>query len=231
LQLVELSVATARAITADNSNATPVFISGAAGRAAARINGPYAPTHVRGLDGRVMYRKIGDDSVCIEHRTNEGVSLWQVKLVSSRGNDRALAAVEGGSALDACSSGVWKVVCESGVAQEQTGFTMLTGQKALQAVSNSATSLLFPLQKFSFKFSRKFTLPRGLFYSQFFVIHLQHNDTCLLRRLPPSFNALLKKIALSPTTIRRLILSSYLAPRAPVPSTSTGCTRHHKTKG
>ena len=187
-----------------------------------------------------MYRKIGDDSVCIEHRTNEnrtkdceGVSLWQVKLVSSMGTDRALAAAEGGSALDACASGVWKVVCESGVAQEQTGFTMLTGQEAQQAVSNSATSLLFPLQTFSFKFSRKFTLPRGLFlrHSPFFAIHLQHNDTCLLRRLPPSFNALLKTIAPSPTTTRRLILSSYLAPRAPVPSTSTGCTRHHKTKG
>jgi len=239
LQLVELNIAKARAITADNSNATPVFISGAAGLVAARINGPYAPTHVRALDGRVVYRKIGDDSVCIEHRTNEyrtidceGVSLWQVKLVSGMGTDRALAAVEGGSALDACASGVWKVVCESGVAQEQTGFTMLTGQEAQQAVSNSATSLLFPLQTFSFKFSRKFTLPRGLFlrHSPFFAIHLQHNDTCLLRRLPPSFNALLKTIAPSPMITRRLLMSSYLEPRAPVLTTSTVCTRHHKTK-
>ena len=177
MQLVELNIAKARAINADNSNATPVFISGAAGRAAARINGPDAPTHVRGLDGRVVYRKIGDVSMCIEHRTNEyrtidreGVSQWQVKLVSSKGTDRALAAVEGGSSLDACASGVWNVAYESGAAQEQTGFTMLTGQEAQQAVSNSATSLLFPLQKFYFKFSRKFTLPRGLFlrHSPFF---------------------------------------------------------------
>ena len=170
--MVELNVAKARAITADNSNATPVFISGATGFAAARINGPYAPTHVRGLDGRVVYRKIGDVSMCIEHRTKDPphVSLWQVKLVSSKGTDRALAAVEGGSALDACASGVWNVVHESGAAQEQTGFTMLTGQEAQQAVSNSATSLLFPLQKFSFKFSRNFTFPRGLFprHSPFF---------------------------------------------------------------
>ena len=107
--------------------------------------------------------------MCIEHRTKEyrtldreGVSQWQVKLVSSKGTDRALAAVEGGSALDACASGVWNVVYESGAAQEQTGFTMLTGQEAQQAVSNSASSLLFPLQNFSFKFSQNFTFPRGL---------------------------------------------------------------------
>ena len=178
MQLVELKVAKARAITADNSNATPVFISGATGFAAARINGPYAPTHVRGLDGRVVYRKIGDVSMCIEHRTNEyrtidreGVSQWQVKLVSSKGTDRALAAVEGGSALEACASGVWDVLYESGALfQEQTGVTMLTGQEAQQAVSNSATSLFFPLQKFSFKISRNFTFPRGLFprHSPFF---------------------------------------------------------------
>ncbi len=239
MQLVELNIAKARAINADNSNATPVFISGATGFAAARINGSYAPTHVRGLDGRVVYRKIGDVSMCIEHRTNEyrtidqkGVPLWQVKFVSSQGTDGALAALEGGAALDACASGVWNVANESGTAQEQTGCTMLTGQEAQQAVSTSATSLLFPLQNFSFKFSQNFTFPPGLFprHSPFFAIHLQHNDTCLLRRLPPSFNALLKMIAPSPMTTRRLLMSSYLEPRAPVPSTSTGCSRHHKTK-
>ena len=74
-----------------------------------------------------------------------------------------LAAVEGGSSLDTCASGVWNVVYESGAAQEQTGFTMLTGQEAQQAVSNSASSLLFPLQNFSFKFYQNFTFPRGLF--------------------------------------------------------------------
>ena len=45
-----------------------------------------------------------------------------------------------------------------------------------------------------------------------------------------AFNALLKTIAPSPMTTRRLLLSSYLEPRAPMPTTSTGCTRHHKTK-
>ena len=140
--MVELNVAKARAITADNSNAAPIFISGATGCAAADINGPYAPTHVRGLDGRVVYRKIGDDSLCIEHRrvspNHGGLSLWQVKLVSCTGTDACMAVVEGGSALEACASGVWDVLYESGALfQEQTGVTMLTGQEAQQAVSNN----------------------------------------------------------------------------------------------
>jgi hypothetical protein len=49
-----------------------------------------------------------------------------------------MAVVEGGSALEACASGVWDVLYESGALfQEQTGVTMLTGQEAQQAVSNN----------------------------------------------------------------------------------------------
>ena len=130
-----------------------MFISGATGVNAALVNGVFEPTQEKGLDGRVLYAKRGDASMCIEHHTG----TWQVKLVSCMGTDACMAVLEGGSALEACASGVWDVLYESGALfQEQTGVTMLTGQEAQQAVSNSATSLLFPLQTFSFKFSRKF---------------------------------------------------------------------------
>ena len=47
----------ARAIADDNSKATDVFISGATGPNAARINGHYVPTQETGLDGRILYLK------------------------------------------------------------------------------------------------------------------------------------------------------------------------------
>jgi hypothetical protein len=82
-----------------------VFISGATGEMAALINGFFEPTQEKGLDGRVLYAKRGDASVCIEHRTGD----WEVKLVSEKGTDDCWAYVAGGCGLEACTSRVWTV--------------------------------------------------------------------------------------------------------------------------
>ena len=80
-------------------------ISGATGVNAAVINGFYEPTQEKGLDGRALYAKRGDASMCIEHYGGK----WQVKTVSSKGNNPCWASVAGGCGLDACTSRVWKV--------------------------------------------------------------------------------------------------------------------------
>ncbi len=82
-----------------------MFFSGATGGYAAFINGFFEPTQEKGLDGRVLYAKRGDASWCIEHY----VGYWQVKLVSTKGQDGCLAYVAGGCGLEACTSRVWKV--------------------------------------------------------------------------------------------------------------------------
>ena len=102
-QAAEHAAAEARAVAAENARAAPVFISGATGDNAARINGFYEPTQEKGLDGRVLYAKRGDASMCIEHYGGN----WRVKPVSSKGKDVCYACVEGGCGLDACASRVW----------------------------------------------------------------------------------------------------------------------------
>ena len=85
-----------------------MFISGATVHAAA-INGIFDPTQEKGADGRVLYIKRGDASVCIEHFTTEKLVAWQVKPVSSKGNDSCYARLGGDCALEACTSHVWEV--------------------------------------------------------------------------------------------------------------------------
>ena len=82
-----------------------MFISGATGDNAARINGFFEPTQEKGLDGRALYVKRGDASACIEHYGGN----WQVKPVSDKGKDNAWASVAGGCGLEACTSRVWRV--------------------------------------------------------------------------------------------------------------------------
>ena len=98
------------AISADNARAAPVFISGATGDMAASFNGFYEPTQEKGLDGRVLYAKRGDASMCIEHYGGN----WQVKPVTNKGKDAAWAYVAGGCGLEACTARVWKVTEEKG---------------------------------------------------------------------------------------------------------------------
>ena len=82
-----------------------MFFSGATGDNAAFINGFFEPTQEKGLDGRVLYAKRGDASMCIEHRTGD----WEVKTVSNKGKGYCWAHVAGGCGLEACTSRVWRL--------------------------------------------------------------------------------------------------------------------------
>ena len=85
-----------------------MFISDATGDYAASINGFYEPTQEKGLDGRVLYAKRGDASVCIEHYGGR----WQVKHVSTKRTfivEKCYTIVSGGCGLEACTSRVWAV--------------------------------------------------------------------------------------------------------------------------
>ena len=104
-QAAEAAAAEATALSNDNARAALLFISGATGARAAEINGVLEPTEEKGLDGRVLYRKRGDGSVCMEHFGGR----WEVKAVSSKGTDACYAYVAGGCAAEACTSRMWKV--------------------------------------------------------------------------------------------------------------------------
>ena len=124
------AAAEAAAIADNNAKATAIFISGATGPCAAAINGLYSPTQERGLDGRIVYGKIGNASMCIEHLGG----LWQVKPVSQMGKDTCAASLNGGCALEACTSHLWyesdgRKLCV------QLGLMMVTGVEADLEVS------------------------------------------------------------------------------------------------
>jgi hypothetical protein len=104
-QGAEHAAAEARAVAHDNARAEPLFISGATGQYAAYINGVLEPTEEKGLDGRALYRKRGDGSVCMEHFGGQ----WQVKPVSDKGKNICWAVVVGGCAAEACTSRPWRV--------------------------------------------------------------------------------------------------------------------------
>lgn len=144
----------ARAIAIDNSKATDVFISGATGPSAALINGHYVPTQETGLDathGLPLYMKSDCLHVCIEHRRKvncsgirsfaQGDSVWQVKHVWSKGTDQCFAGVEGGCALEACVSRVWRVGI-SNEFREQPNVKMVTGVAARRAVTDPFVTIL-----------------------------------------------------------------------------------------
>jgi hypothetical protein len=122
-------------VAEDNARAGPVFISGATGPRAEVINGFYEATEEKGLDGRVVYMKRGDGSVCIEHFGG----LWRVKFVSWKGTNMALADVIGFCAFEACDSRVWRVWVGGKVFQDQPSVKMLTGAEAELQVSGCST--------------------------------------------------------------------------------------------
>jgi hypothetical protein len=112
VKLVAGAAAEERAVAADNAQAAPVFISGASGDNAAVINGFFEPTEEKGLDGRVLYAKRGDASVCIEHSEGQ----WRIKPVSFKGKNGCRSLIAGGCGLEACTSCVWKVWDDKGKA-------------------------------------------------------------------------------------------------------------------
>ena len=95
----------------------------------------YSPTEERGEDGRIIYRKSGDASMCIEQRGGR----WQVKPVSSKGTDACFASVPGGCALEACSLRVWALrvweMFNGYMWLDQHSVKMVTGAEAERAVS------------------------------------------------------------------------------------------------
>ncbi len=145
----------ARAIAVDNSKATDVFISGATGLNAARINGHYVPTQETGLDGRILYLKsdfechyeegVFDDTripsadnakgvMCIEHRSGD----WEVKHVLQRGTAMCYACFTNGSSLETCTSRLWRAVRIVGPDQldllDDRKIKLVTGDKAMKKV-------------------------------------------------------------------------------------------------
>ena len=106
-----------------------MYLSGAQGVCASTVNGFWRATAER-RQGRVVYVKVGDDSLCIEHF--EGT--WQVKSVSNKGKNDTLAYITGGCALEACTSLVWNVGTGSGFVP-QPSVKMLFGADAEREVS------------------------------------------------------------------------------------------------
>ena len=129
-QGAEHVAAEARAVAADNARAGPVFISGAAGPFSAGINGFYTVTEEKSSDGRVVLSKRGDASMCIEHVEGD----WKVKSVSGKGTSAGLAFVQGGCALEDCTSRVWRVLIGKEW-EDQPSVKMATGSEAERQVS------------------------------------------------------------------------------------------------
>jgi hypothetical protein len=141
-QLLALTLhAQAEAIVADNERAELIFISGLAGDWEdfdGDINGFFVPAQEKkkGLDGRVVYFKRGDASVLIEHLGGR----WQVKDAKHKGTNKCHASVEGGCALEACTSRDWKVEEEDWTGKSLVnipGVKMVTGAEAEQKVGCS----------------------------------------------------------------------------------------------
>ena len=107
-----------------------VFISGAAGPGSAFINGFYTVTEEKSADGRVVLSKRGDASMCIEHLAGN----WQVKSVSGKGKNTSVAFVQGGCALEDCTSRVWSVT-NGKEWEHQPSVKMATGSEAERQVS------------------------------------------------------------------------------------------------
>ncbi len=130
-QGAEYAAAEATAVAHDNARAVPVFISGATGVNAARINGFFDLTQEKGLDGRFILRTRGDASMLMEHFGGQ----WQVKLASDKGKANCYAYVEGGCLLAACTSRQWTVTFDGKTFSDAPGVKMVTGAEAERKVS------------------------------------------------------------------------------------------------
>ena len=119
----------AAAIRKDNLNATDIFISGVKGRHSV-VNGLYSPTQEKAQDGRTIYRKSGDEALCIEHFEGR----WRVKNQSDRGSVACFAHVEGGCSLEDCRSRIWKV-SDGEDFVDQPSVQMVTGEEAKSQAS------------------------------------------------------------------------------------------------
>ena len=97
------------------------------------INGFFEPTQEKGGDGRVIYAKRDEPSVCIEHFGGH----WQVKSMSERGTDNCFATVEGDCAIEACTSRVWYLWDDHAGWNDAPDVRMLKGKAAERQVRGS----------------------------------------------------------------------------------------------
>jgi hypothetical protein len=105
VQAAEYTSVASRSVAEDNARAALVLLSGATGSNSSKINGFFAPTQEKGLDGRVVYSECGGTDIIIEH----GAGLWLVKLLSDKGRNTCCAYVAGGRGLEDCGAGAWAV--------------------------------------------------------------------------------------------------------------------------
>ena len=138
IQAAEIAAAVARAVAEDNAKACAVFFSGATGSSAADIYGLFDPTEEKSSDGRVVFKKRGNDSKIIEHFEGK----WQMKSATSKGKNSAFAQVVSGCALEACVAAVWNVL-DSGKWGNQTNVKMSTGAEA-EAQASSLNARIHP---------------------------------------------------------------------------------------
>ncbi len=119
-----------QAVREDNARAAPVIIS------ESDCRGFFIPTDRKSLDGRVVYLKCGDGSMCIEHLHG----MWQVKSVKDMCKNTREVFSPGGCALDACVSRQWffKNAEISGYRKSRSGKHLVTQDNV-----NSATDLSF----------------------------------------------------------------------------------------
>ena len=118
------------------SSGDVVFIS-ATGPFAATINGAYDRTSKGSKFA--PYEKRGDSGVCIEHHGG----CWQIKASASIGDDCAYAFVDGGCALEACTSRMWKV--GGGKAfHDAPSVKLVTGAEAMRQVRSGCLRPAIP---------------------------------------------------------------------------------------
>jgi hypothetical protein len=135
--------------TAPASNAKPlaptvIFISGATGTSAGFFNGLYDPTGEKSSDGRVLYKNRFDPTTVIEHFGGK----WQVKDISSIGNNRRLAEVPGCCPFEVCKWNVWLV--KNGEAmEEQPNVKMVSGAEAEAQASTVCIVLSYTIALYS----------------------------------------------------------------------------------
>ena len=117
-----------------------MFVSGATGALCSVVNGYYEPTEEKGVDGRVMYRKVGDGGVWIEHFEGH----WQVKGFSCLGKVTRFSEIEGLCAFDSCIGRglkLWNDIANKLVVHSSV--KIVTGAEAEQQVGLLCTHARF----------------------------------------------------------------------------------------
>ncbi len=168
----DLSASTSKLVLADNSKASHVFICGATGKYSTDINGLYSIYYLEperlnlelmwsffrkkteatepaqtGRDGRVVYGRVCDKVYNLrEMRIIHHDGYWLVKSMNftTSLSTGVFARVQGGCALEKCTSGKWQIFDEQGkLFLDQPGVKMFTGERAIIEHSNLHATEVF----------------------------------------------------------------------------------------